>query len=775
MVILYAAILLIISFLLVRYKRLLALFVPLFIILIGAIVEVFFPFGFAVFIATVLLLIWFLISISALRLYLLKNFFSRAVTSIKIAISDTEKVAIEAGDSCWEQNLFTSQLNYDNLLGGQTSSLSEQEQLFINQEVPALCTLFIECGLNRKTIDYIKNKRFWAFNIPKKYGGLDFSAKAHAHIISQLSSCDIALAVTVMVPNSLGPAELILRYGTEAQKQDLLPKLSCGQHTPCFALTSTDAGSDASAMLDEGVICYGKNRQLGIKLNWQKRYTTLAPIASLIGLAFKTSDPDGLLGAEADLGISCALVDVNLDGVSIGRCHRPIGASFANGPHSGKDVFIGINDVIGGRKMVGQGWKMLMESLSLGRGVSLPSLSLAGVQLSLKTSLEYSLIRRQFRRSLFQFEGIAEKIIIIAADAFSIQAMSAFHLSLLDKGFNPALSSAMLKYYHTESLRRSINAAMDIHGGKAVMLGKSNYLSTIYQAVPIAITVEGANILTRSMIIFGQGLMRCHPYLADEVEQLRMKNIIHFNQLLGKHLCYFVHLKAKSFVLNLLPSLSKIPDCSSTTKPYYKRLEGLSAAFGFLVEMALLKFGSEIKFAESINGLFADVFMRLYALSTTFKFFDEQAEPLLFRPIMHWIAKTQIHQIQYILLQICQQFRFGFLLRLVCLPRGISRAPNISQQKTLVTQLMTNKELVSSLTSTIIINQDSALAKLDRAAELMRDCQTIFARVGFYDDIEIFDKLLTKGSISKQEYQQLAQLLELRAQVLAVDDYEYEK
>ncbi len=724
----------------------------------------------------ILLLINLILLAPFFRLLLIKPIFLRFVNKAKISISDTEKVAMECGDTYWEKQLFTNQLDWNELLSVKTKPLSDIEQNFINKKVPELCDTFNQFGLADKTLDQIKSAGFWSLNIPKKYGGLDFSAQAHAKILTQLSSCNTSLAVTVMVPNSLGPAELILHYGTNEQKQDLLPKLATGEHIPCFALTSTDAGSDASAMVDFGIICqqdYNGENTLGIRLNWDKRYTTLAPMATLIGLAFKTYDPDGLIGHQSDLGITCALVDSSLNGVSIGRHHHPIGSDFSNGPHQGKDVFIPISAIIGGQAMIGQGWSMLMESLSLGRGVSLPSLSLAGVELSLKASLEYALIRKQFKQSLYRFQGVSEKLVSMAADTLTMKAMSNFHLDLLDQGLNPSISSAILKYHHTELLRTNVNRAMDIHGGKTIMLGSRNYLSNIYQVIPIAITVEGANILTRSMIIFGQGLMRCHPYLKKELESLEQKDTVLFNQSLGRHLTHFISVKIKSFVFAISSGhLVKIPKgITGFEKNSYQQLATLSASFAFLVEIVLMKFGPKIKFQESINGLFSDLLIKMYSISALLRY--RQVLDNDFDDLIYWSVQRQVHQSQVLLSDICGQLNFSSVFRLIVLPRGVNQSlPNIKLQNKIINNLINQPKLKNTLTNDVLYGKDSALDILEQAYTLAIQAEKIYKRVKYVDTLEAIDALLDQQQISSEEHLLLLSLTELRRKILAVDDYE---
>ncbi len=765
----YAALVIGLAVLFSRYERYLHLFVLIFsvstlylLIALGLNHLAIWIIGF------ILLFINLVLSIAFIRLLLIKPIVSRFANKAKFSLSDTERVAIECGDTYWEKQLFINQLDWHKLLNIKTKLLNPIENDFIHNKVPLLCDTFNQFGLSDKTLDQIKSAGFWSLNIPKKYGGLDFSAQAHSKILTQLSSCNISLAVTVMVPNSLGPAELILHYGTDEQKKDLLPKLATGVHIPCFALTSTEAGSDAGAMIDSGVICqqiHNGDNVLGIRLNWDKRYTTLAPIATLIGLAFKTYDPENLIGTQSELGITCALVDSSLKGVSIGRYHHPIGSNFSNGPHQGKDVFIPMSAVIGGQAMIGQGWLMLMESLSLGRGISLPSLSLAGVELGLKTSLEYALIRKQFKQSLYRFQGISEQLVSMAADTLIMKAMSNFHLDLLDQGLNPSVSSAILKYHHTELLRTNINRAMDIHGGKTVMLGQRNYLSDLYQAIPIAITVEGANILTRSMIIFGQGLMRCHPFLRDEMASLEKKDLTLFNQLSGRHLAHLISVKIKGFVFQL--SVGRLAKTPKNTKGFekhgYQQLATLSAA--------LIKFGAKIKFQESVNGMFSDLLIKMYGVSTLLRYHQVLGNE--FDNLVKWTLQKQIHQSQVLLSDICDQLNYSSIFKWVILPRGIKQAfPSIKLQDKVINQLINDSNLKDTLTSNVMYAKHSALDELDQAYILALEAEKVYKRVGYVDSFEAIDVLLDRQLINVDDQQLLLRLTKLRRKILMVDDYE---
>ena len=688
----------------------------------------------------------------------------------------TERDAIGCGDVAWEKELFFDGLDWDLLKNIKSSELSDEEVFFIDNKVPSICATFKEHGLSDQTITQIKEDGFWSINMPKKYNGLGFSAKAHAKILTQLSSCDISLAVTVMVPNSLGPAELILHYGTEEQKTNLLPKLATGEHIPCFALTSKQAGSDASAMIDTGEVCYGEykgEKTLGLLLNWNKRYTTLAPMATLIGLAFKTFDPNGLLGDKKELGISCALVDASLEGVHIGRHHHPMGSAFSNGPHSGNDVFIPMESVIGGKDMIGSGWVMLMECLSLGRGVSLPSLSMAGVNLSLKSSIEYSLIRHQFNRPIYDFQGVAEKIVLMASDLLEMKALSDMHLGLLDSKTNPSISSAILKYNHTELLRINVNRAMDIHGGKTVMLGDKNYLSDIYQTIPIAITVEGANILTRSMIIFGQGLVRCHPFLMGEIEALEKADAKSLSALLGQHIYHFYRLKVNSFSQSFTGGyFVKCPEgTAKDMRVFYKQLSMISAGFAFLVEMALFKHGSKFKFQESFNGMFSDLLIKMYGISALLRYSDGISAD--FNDLTQYTLRLRLSEAQLLLSNICDQFWFKRMIKLAVIPRGLTIGrPLIAAQDKIMSQLITNQDFKESLIDDVVCLENTTLGTLDEAFKLARELKDLCKKVGYQCTQEKIDSLLEQQQISAEEHRLLFKLSTLIDQALEVNDYE---
>lgn len=525
----------------------------------------------------------------------------------------TERIALEAGNVWWDAELFQGDPNWKKLSDLEATELTEDEQNFVDNEVEVLCSMInsydivANQDLPKEVWKYIFDKGFLGLIIPKEFGGLGFTHFAHAIIVGRLSSASQFLGISVMVPNSLGPGELLLKYGTDEQKQYYLPRLAKGKEIPCFGLTSTVAGSDAGSLVDNGIVCYGEHEGkevLGLRLNWEKRYITLAPIATVIGLAFKAYDPDNLLSEEHplykqnDLGITCALIPRKTKGLSIGTRHRPIGEPFQNGPIFGKDVFIPMEWVIGGDKMIGHGWRMLMECLSVGRGISLPVTGASATQAMLLTSSTYAQTREQFGIPISKMEGIQEKISNLASNAFRATANINLSTWALDAGHRPSIISAIVKYRNTQLLQQSSIDAMDIHGGRAVMQGKRNYVANVYAGAPVAITVEGANILTRSLMIFGQGLIRCHKTMLDELTALHedsKRSIKNFDKALVKHVGNFINNIARALIFSWTRGRLAKPYGDSTTRVYYRNLSVLSSKFACLTDIASLLLGGDRK------------------------------------------------------------------------------------------------------------------------------------------------------------------------------------
>ena len=548
------------------------------------------------------------------------------------SISDTEKTALRAGDVWMEGDLFSGHPDFDKIFSYPYPKLSDEEQAFLDNEVEELCAMtddwevFQKRDLPEKVWNFIKEKRFFGMIIPKAYGGLGFSAYGHSCVIEKLTTRSQVLAITVMVPNSLGPAELLLQYGLDKQKDHYLPRLANGREIPCFALTEPQAGSDATSIQSYGTVFEDSDGERKIKLQFEKRYITLSVIATVIGLAFVLKDPENLLGMGEDLGITCALVDASKDGVDQSRRHDPLTVPFVNAPLVGKDVVIGIDDIIGGQDGIGKGWEMLMERLAVGRGISLPSTSTGGSKLALFVASTYSNVRHQFGIAIGKFEGIAEVIGRIGAETYLLDAAKTFTLGAIDNGKQPAVANAIMKYQSTEKYRKIILDAMDIQGGAAISIGPKNLLAHSYFGAPIAITVEGANIMTRTLIQFGQGVIRCHPYAYGQIEALEKGDIDTFDTLFFSHVKHVLANGFRSILLGVTRGYLHRPKQGGVTARYEQKLSWASAKFAFLSDMALGIMGAGLKRRESLSGRFADILAQMYMMTATLKRFREEGE-----------------------------------------------------------------------------------------------------------------------------------------------------
>jgi acyl-CoA dehydrogenase len=530
------------------------------------------------------------------------------------AMSNTEKEAIEAGNTWWERKLFSGNPNWQELFAITKAQLTAEEQSFLNTEVDALCQKLNDWNIVYKDHDlspevwgYLKQQRFFGLVIPKQYGGRGFSALAHSAIITKIASRSVSAAVNTMVPNSLGPAELLLHYGTDSQKDYYLPRLATGEDIPCFALTGPEAGSDAGSITDKGIVGYGLyqgQEVLGIHLTWNKRYITLAPIATVLGIAFKLYDPKQLLGDRVDIGITLCLIPTSHPGVEIGTRHLPMHLAFMNGPTRGNNVFIPIDWIIGGQAMAGQGWRMLMECLSIGRAISLPALATAGSQLIYRLTGAYAALRQQFKTELANFDGVKQSLGTIAAYTYLLEASRQLTANAVDQHIKPSIASAIAKYHMTEMARTIINHAMDIHAGHMVQVGPRNFLAHLYISAPISITVEGANILTRNLIIFGQGAIRCHPFLLDEMQLINTDSvdIKALDTTLMKHIGFAISNIGKSLWYGLSGGYGVwIGHCEfPKLKVYLQQLTRISTNLALLTDIYLLKLGGNLKRKEAI-------------------------------------------------------------------------------------------------------------------------------------------------------------------------------
>jgi len=577
-------------------------------------------------------------------------------------MSSTEKEAIDAGTVWWDGDLFSGAPDWNKLLATPEPQLSAEEQAFLDGPVETLCAHCDDWEVTHERQDlppqvwqFIKDQGFLGMIIPKQYGGLGFSALAHSAVVTKLSSRSNAAAVSVMVPNSLGPAELLLHYGTEAQKDHYLPRLAKGLEIPCFALTSPEAGSDAASIPDYGVVCKGQwqgKEVLGMRVTWDKRYITLGPVATLLGLAFRLYDPEHLLGETEDLGITCALVPTDTPGVNIGRRHLPLNAAFQNGPNWGKDVFMPLDWIIGGRDYAGKGWMMLMGCLAAGRSISLPSSSVGGAKALSRYVGAYARVRSQFRTPIGKLEGVEEALGRIAANTYMMDAARVMTAGAVDAGEKPAVISAIVKYHLTERARACVNDAMDIVGGKGICLGPNNWVGRGYQVMPVGITVEGANILTRSLIIFGQGAIRCHPYVLREMRAAKElkgeEAALEFDRAFSSHVVHTLSNALRAFWHGLTGSrFARLPvDGAPETARYYQRATHLSAAFAFLADVSMLVMGGALKRKEKISGRLGDVLSMMYLVSAVLKRYEDQGRSAEDLPLVHWSVRDALYQAQ---------------------------------------------------------------------------------------------------------------------------------
>ena len=737
--------------------------------------------------------------------YLRRNVVSAAALKIfrKVLpkISATEQEAIDAGTVWWDGELFSGNPNWDKLLAFPKCGLSKVEQDFLDNEVEQLCAMLHDWDITHNRADlppevwqFIKDKGFFGMIIPKRYGGLEFSAQAHSAVVSKVASRSGTASVTVMVPNSLGPAELLLHYGTEEQKEKYLHRLAKGLEVPCFALTGPFAGSDAGAIPDFGVVCYGEfagqQNVLGMRITWEKRYITLAPVATLLGLAFKLYDPDRLLGGETSLGITLALIPTDTPGVKIGRRHFPLNSAFQNGPTQGKDVFIPMNYIIGGTSQVGQGWRMLMECLAAGRSISLPASSIGGMKLVARTSGAYSRVRKQFNMPIGKFEGVEEPLARIGAHTYMVDAARSLTALALDMGEKPSVISAIIKYHSTERCRTVINDAMDVHGGKGISLGPDNYLARFYQQMPVGITVEGANILTRTLMIFGQGAIRSHPYVLKEIAAVNdhdhQRALHQFDDALFGHITFALSNAARSLVFGLTGGRGIETPGGDETHRYLQQLTRFSSAFALSADIAMVALGSSLKRREKLSARLGDVLSQLYLCSATLKRFEDDGCPAEDLPLLHWAMQDALYQIQQAFDGLIKNLPNAWarsLLSILIFPLGRRLSPpsdHLGHQ--IATLLMQPGAARDRLTAGIYIPDDEqeAVGALESALVSTLDCeplQIILHEARKAGKLKALEELLRiaeardQGLISAEQALQLERDYALRRKVVMVDDF----
>ncbi len=628
-----------------------------------------------------------LLNLRALRKALITRPFMAAYLKLLPRMSQTEKEALEAGTVWWDGELFTGAPDWTKLLAAKAPQLSAPEQAFLDGPCEELCGMLDDWNITHERGDlppevweFLKSRGFFAMIIPRKYGGLEFSAYAHSCVLAKIASRSATASSTVAVPNSLGPGELLNHYGTEQQKSYYLPRLARGEEVPCFALTGPRAGSDAASIPDTGVVCRGTwqgSETLGLKLNFSKRYITLAPVATVIGLAFRMFDPEHLLGERSDIGITCALIPRNTPGVSIGRRHFPLNIPFQNGPVQGKDVFVPLDFIIGGPAMAGSGWRMLVEQLSVGRCISLPSNATGAAKAGVWATGAYARIRTQFNMPVGRFEGVEAVIARMVGLTYTMDAARSVTAGAIDGGEKPSVPSAMLKYHVTEMGRQVANDAMDVHGGKGIMLGPGNYLARSYEITPVAITVEGANLLTRNLIIFGQGAIRCHPYVLREMTAARnpdrTRGVDAYDRALFGHIGFTISNAVRSFLMALTHARFTRAPVAGPTARYYQHIVRFSASFAFAVDVAMLSLGGYLKKKESLSARLGDVLSCMYLASMVLKHHENQGAPAEDLPIVEWACRNLLYHAQEQLHGFLRNFPnrlLAGLMRALIFPRG---------------------------------------------------------------------------------------------------------
>ena len=735
--------------------------------------------------ASVFLVLAAVLNIPILRRALITDRILGVYRRILPDMSQTEKEAIDAGSVWWDGELFSGKPDWDKLLRVPQPRLSAEEQAFLDGPVEELCAMCDDWEITHEQLDlpphvwqYIKDKGFLGMIIPKAYGGLGFSALAHSAVVQKLATRSSTAAISVMVPNSLGPGELLLHYGTDEQKDHYLPRLAKGLEIPCFALTSPEAGSDAASIPDFGVVCRGmwQGREvLGMRVTWDKRYITLGPIATLLGLAFRLYDPDGLLGKEKDLGITCALVPTNTPGVNIGRRHLPLNAAFQNGPNSGKEVFMPIDWIIGGPQYAGKGWMMLMGCLAAGRAISLPTSAVGGTKALVRFIGAYARVRSQFKTPIGRLEGVEEALGRIAAHCYMMDATRVMTAGAVDLGEKPAVLSAIAKYHMTERARQCVNDGMDIAGGKGICLGPNNWIGRGYQISPVAITVEGANILTRTLIIFGQGAIRCHPYVLREMraakEMQGAEASREFDDAFTSHIGHVLRNGIRTFVYGASVRLAAAPKgAAAETRHYYRHVSRLSAAFAFLADISMLAMGGALKRKEKISGRLGDVLSMMYLVSATLKRYEDEGRIREDLPLVRWAVRDALYRAQQALEGILSNFPakpLATLLRWTLFPGGMFLRPPLDSRNRECAQIaLAPGAARDRLTAGMYVPKGSdATAILEAAFLASVACEPIEKK------LREAQKRGLAHPLTAEEQAQWERKEALRKQVIRVDDF----
>ncbi len=752
--------------------------------------------------------VWLLIAYAAVMLLFLIVPLRRALVSsivmkilgpIMPTISETERTAIESGSVWAEAELFSGKPDFRKLMNEPYPSLTSEERAFLDGPVNELCSVVDDWEvwesreLPQAAWDVIKRERFLGMIIPKEFGGLGFSALAHSEVIMKLATRSIPVCITVMVPNSLGPAELLMHYGTDEQKKRLLPRLAAGEDIPAFALTEPGAGSDAGAIASHGTLFKGSDGKLYIRLNWNKRYITLAAIATLLGVAFKLSDPDNLLGQGEDLGITCALVPTDTPGVVIGRRHDPLGTPFYNCPTQGHDVVVPIEAVVGGQDGCGKGWRMLTESLAAGRGISLPAQSTGGAKLGTRVISAYASVRKQFGLPIGKFEGIEEPVARIAGFNYLLEAMRRYTLGAIDQGMKPAVITAIAKYHSTEIGRKLINDAMDVAGGSGISRGPRNQIAHYYIATPIGITVEGANILTRTLIIFGQGALRAHPYALAEVNAIGARDLRAFDRAFWGHIGHIVRNLSRSIVLSLTRGNLAGSPVGGPTARYYRKLAWASATFAILADIAMGALGGSLKLKEKLTGRFADVLSWMYIGTAVLRRYEAEGRPKEDLSFVHFTMTHSLYKIQRAFDGIFGNLPvpgltwfFAGPLRMWSSFNALAGEANDKHTHKIASLILTDSPQRLRHTEGIYMpdNTIEHLGLLEEAFRVVKRAEAVDKKVRAAvkaqtipraKGAELYDSALAKGVITSDEHALLARSEELRAAAIAVDDFSQEE
>lgn len=741
------------------------------------------------------------LNLVSLRQQLISKPLFQGFKKIMPEMSRTEQEAIDAGTTWWEAELFRGSPNWQHLHNYPAPRLSAEEQAFLDGPVEEVCTMTNDWAITHHDADlppevwqYLKDHKFFAMIIKKEYGGLEFSAYAQSRVLQKLTGVSAVLSSTVGVPNSLGPGELLQHYGTDEQKNYYLPRLAEGKEIPCFALTSPEAGSDAGSIPDFGIVCRGQwkgEEVLGMRLTWNKRYITLAPVATVLGMAFKLSDPDGLLGDEKELGITCALIPTDIKGVEIGRRHFPLNIPFMNGPTQANELFVPLDYIIGGPQMAGQGWRMLVECLSVGRGITLPSNSTGGIKSAAIATGAYARIRRQFKLPIGQMEGIEEPLARIAGNAYVMDAASRLTVTGIDLGEKPSVISAIVKYHLTHRGQRASIDAMDICGGKGICLGPKNFLGRGYQGAPIAITVEGANILTRSMIIYGQGAIRCHPYVLPQLKAAQnpdiQQGLEQFDKAMFSHVGYTISNFIRSFWFGLTGARLLKSPYQDQTAVYYRQLTRFSANLALMSDIAMGTLGGNLKRKERVSARLGDVLSELYLASATLKRFNDEGRQSADLALLHWGMQDSIEKMQSALDELLRNFPMrwvGRLMRGVIFPLGLPVSAPGDKLDHKVAQLMqypneTRQRLAAGqfLTRT----PGNNIGRLEQTLEDMLACEPIIERIskaaGQRFPFIYLDRLAERGlelNVINAEEATLLRRCEMgRLEAINVDDFDH--